>query len=242
MAFLKCTFNSASLGKSENFNAIIPEGFEENSKALYLLHGLSDCCEAWCRYTSIERYAEERGIVVIMPDAARSFYADSVHGENYYTYISKELPEYTRKLFKLSSKKEDTFIAGLSMGGYGALKIALRNSEYFGGAASLSGVLDIVARDEDKTWETDFKRIFGDTHDLSESCEDVMYLAKNLRGTKPRIYQACGTEDFLYEDNIRFRSLIENLGFDYKYDEGPGSHDWAFWDAYICRAIDFLIN
>ncbi len=245
MAFLTCNFKSAVLGTDTTISAVLPEHAEGKFKALYLLHGLSDDHSTWMRKTSIERYACERGIAVIMPDAGRSFYTDMKYGPKYYTYISRELVDISRKFFNISDRREDNFIAGLSMGGYGAYKIALRNPSQYAAAASLSGALDIeskVVREADKN--NDVFLIMGENPDFSESDENVIYLLKKLAESdvKPRLYQACGTEDFLYGDNIRFKNIAENLNFDYKFEEAPGGHSWQFWDAYIQKALDFFLG
>lgn len=173
MAFFNCYFKSDVLGQDVCFNAVIPEKVEDNIKTLYLLHGLSDNHTAWERRSSVERYAMNAGIALIMPNVDRSFYTDMKYGRNFYTYVSEELVDYTRKVFRLSKKREDTFIAGLSMGGYGAFKIALRNSDTFSAAASLSGVLDISAHaDSELNWKSDAFLAFGET-DTLEGTEEI---------------------------------------------------------------------
>ena len=245
MAFLTCNYKSAVLGQHICFNAIIPENVSDNIKTVYLLHGLTDNHTNWARFSSVERYAAENDIAVIMPNVDRSFYTDMCHGRKYYTFITDELLNYTRQLFKLSTKREDTFIAGLSMGGYGAFKIALRNPEIFEAAASFSGVLDINYRfTVEKTWDAEKFLVFGDVKNLDESEENIKYLLDNYSKSspKPRLYQACGTEDFLYEDNQRFREWIKDTGFTHVYEEGPGGHEWSFWDKHIKKAIEYFLK
>lgn len=136
--------SSASLGRSFCYNIIVPENSDGDIPAVLLLHGLSDDYTQWERMTPIERYANERGIAVIMPDGARSFYTDMKYGDAYYSSIVRDVMRSARSLFPLSVKREKNFTAGLSMGGYGALKIALKNPDVFSGAISLSGVLNIA--------------------------------------------------------------------------------------------------
>lgn len=244
MAFFNCYFKSAVLEQEACFNAIIPDSAGDNNiKTLYLLHGLSDNHTNWTRFTCIERYANEAGIAVIMPNVDRSFYTDMKYGRDYYTFISEELINYTRRIFKLSDKREDTFIAGLSMGGYGAYKIALRNPDKFCAAASLSGVLDISSHNDPNQWKKDRFLTFGEVNTLEDCEESVLYLVRNFKGeNKPRLYQACGTEDFLYQDNQTFREVVKDKGFDHFYEEGPGSHSWKFWNEYIEKAIKFFME
>lgn len=244
MAFITCNHYSECLKMDVSFNAIIPPGCERDGRVLYLLHGLSDDHTAWCRYTSIERYANNFGINVIMPYGEQSFYSDMAYGGAYFSYISNELLNYTRKLFSLSHKCEDNFIAGLSMGGYGALKIALRLPGTFAAAASGSGVLDIQHRINISQWEG-LKNVLGDNNtDLTNSPENLFYLLDNYPEdkVKPMIYQACGTEDFLYEDNLTFREKIKPRNFEHTYEEWSGAHNWDFWDVFIQKALVFMLN
>lgn len=249
MAFIQCAFKSEALGGETNFYMALPDNFE-NSKVLYLLHGLSDGHTNWMRYTSVERFVRERGITVIMPDGGRSFYTDMKYGRAYYTYITSELYDYVGKVFKLNQTRENTFVAGLSMGGYGAVKLALRNPDKYGAAASFSGVLDIVSRFDavnelSGEWKKDIHLICGG-EPVKNTDDDLFYLldkyVSDPEMKKPRIYQACGTEDFLYTDNQRFKEKISHLGFDYKYEEGPGNHNWEFWNEYLPKALDFFEN
>lgn len=245
MAFLTCDYKSAVLGQNVAFNAVLPEQTDQPARTLYLLHGLSDDHTNWMRFTSIERYANDSGIAVIMPNAARSFYTDMANGRCYYTFVAEELVAMAHRLFHLSSRREDRFIAGLSMGGYGAYRIALKNPDKFCAAGSLSGALDSnrLARSDD--WEGDRRLILGEQYDVAGTDLDLRFLVNEIIRTgapKPRLYQACGTEDFLYSANTEFRDFIQGKGFDHRYEEGPGDHTWAFWDTYIQKAIDFMLS
>jgi Predicted esterase len=246
MANITCNFHSQALEMDAHFNVIIPDQVpdSDNIRTVYLLHGLSDDATCWQRLTSVERYARERGIAVIMPGAARSFYCDMKFGPKYYTHVAKEVVEYTRRLFKLSTEREDTFVAGLSMGGYGAFKLALKDPATFGAAVSFSGAVDMEARVRANSEFEGLNLIWGDKPDLKSSNDDLFDLAQKLEesgSTKPRMYQICGTEDFLYEDNIRFKNFMQTKSFDYKYVESPGAHTWGFWDQYLPSALDFLL-
>ncbi len=209
---------------------------------LYLLHGLSDDHTIWQRRTSIERYAEEKGIAVVMPAVHRSFYTDMAAGYRYWTYISEEVPARARDMFPLSARREDNFVAGLSMGGYGAFKMALRHPERFAAAASLSGALDI-ATVRDPALEPELRLIFGDLDTIAGSDNDLFHLAAQVAqsdGPKPSLFQWCGTEDFLYGFNVKFRDFVQPLLFDYTYSEGPGDHTWSHWDAQIQNVLNWL--
>ncbi len=244
MAFLQIGFHSNALGMASSLDAIVPQSQKGPLKVLWLLHGLSDDHTIWQRRTSIERYAEGRNLAVFMPNGARSFYCDIPGGLRYATHIADELPAIAHSMFNLSDRREDTFIAGLSMGGYGAFKLALRHPDRYAAAASFSGVLDIGSffrmMESDKV--ADVLGDFGGKNPEGGPEDPRALLAKLVAdGARiPRLYQACGTEDFLYADNISFRDFARGLGADLTYEEGPGSHTWLFWDTYIQRAMDWM--
>lgn len=249
MALVHCDFFSNVLGMSMSMDVILPscarpEPFGD-SPCLYLLHGLSDDHTIWQRRTSIERYVASMNLAVVMPNAHRSFYTDMAHGLRYWTYLSEEIPAQARALFRLSSRREDNFIAGLSMGGYGAFKSALRCPERFAAAASLSGALDIGRRVEDSEKKgpgSDMALIFGD-RPVRGSEDDLFALAERVASRGDRtmpLYQWCGTEDHCYPENVRFREHARRLGLDLTYEEGPGRHEWSYWDVQIRRVLEWL--
>ena len=174
MALLSVDFFSDVLEVGASMNVVWPQttehqvgvsGGRETSggpPVLYLLHGRTDDHSAWVRNTSIERYAVAAGVAVVMPAVQRSFYTDEVHGDRYWTFLSEELPALVGSMFRVSQRREDTFVAGLSMGGYGAVKWALRDPDRFAAAATMSGALDIRAllRDPERRQEL-VDRVFG---------------------------------------------------------------------------------
>lgn len=215
---------------------------------LTLLHGHTDDHTAWLRWTSIERYAEKYNLALVLPAAGNSFYTDMVHGEKYFTFLTEELPALTRDLFPLSAERGENFVAGLSMGGYGAFKLALSCPDKYAAAASLSGALDMRAavKEHDDpgnaAWLEKMRDIFGDLDQFPGSPHDLFAVAEKAARSevRPRLYQYCGTEDFLYADNVRFRDFVRPLGFDYTYEETPGDHTWGYWDAAIQRVLAWL--
>ena len=221
---------------------------QKKFRTLYLLHGHSDDHTAWQRWTSIERYVEGLNLAVVMPAVHLSFYNDMTHGGKYWQFISEEVPAVVRNLFPLSSDRKDNHLAGLSMGGYGAFKLALTHPERYAAAASLSGALDIRAVTSPRSdrsnriWLAEMRNVFGDLSKVPGSKHDLTTLAKKVaKGqVKPRLYQCCGTEDHLYADNIRFRDAISKLPLDLTYEEGPGDHTWAYWDKMIQNVIAWL--
>ncbi len=257
MAFLQMNYHSDVLKVGVSVNVILPEkaktliGMNTNAsatyKTLYLLHGLSDDHTIWMRRTSIERYASDYGIAVVMPAVGRSWYTDTVYGEKYFTFITEELPRVCRSYFRgMSDKREDTFIAGLSMGGYGAIKAALSCPDTFGGCASLSGALDFIRENRSRSGG-DLDWIFGETlestRDLVGTKDDVFYLARKFadKGVEfPKIYMWCGTEDSLIEGNRDYHALLNEIGAEHLYEESEGNHSWKWWDIHICDALKYL--
>ncbi|WP_374019793.1 alpha/beta hydrolase family protein [Paenibacillus thiaminolyticus] len=253
MALLTCNYFSEVLGLGTAMTVILPEtrsgqyGMDnvtstEVHKTLFLLHGLSDDHTNWVRNTSIERYAAVKGIAVVMPQVHRSFYTDMAHGLRYWTFLTDELPAKARSFFPLSAKREDNYVAGLSMGGYGAMKWALSYPERFAAAASLSGSLDVAAPALRELIREDARLIYGEG-DIAGTPNDLFCLleqADRHQGPKLKLFQCCGTEDFLYEDNLRFREAVRRTGFELTYTEGPGDHTWEYWDARIQDVLEWL--
>ena len=257
MALIDCKFFSETLGMCSSLRVILPEtterrgGDEGVSRAgqpafrgyptLFLLHGLSDDESIWTRATSLERYVAPLGLAVVMPNVHRSFYSNMRHGYRYWDFVSRELLDKVRDFFPLSRAREDNFVAGLSMGGYGALKLALSLPQTFAAAASLSGVADVTAFREARAH--DYELVFGDSGPERGSEHDLFQLATSLAASaqpRPRLFQCCGTEDFLLAQNRALRDHLQPLGFDYRYEEGPGLHDWAYWDKMIAPTLSWL--
>jgi S-formylglutathione hydrolase FrmB len=254
MALINCDFFSEILQLSCSMIVVLPERPladipstpSPRYPTLYLLHGRSDDHTIWQRRTSIERYALEKGLAVVMPAVHRSYYADMAKGYRYWTFVSEEVPARARDMFPLSAVREDNFVAGLSMGGYGAFKMALRHPDRFAAAASLSGALDIAdlsVLKDNPGWAAEMGNIFGDLNAISGSNNDLFYLAQKAAESgqpKPKLFQWCGTEDSLYPANIKFRNFVSKLPFDFTYSEGPGDHTWGHWDRQIQNVLDWL--
>jgi len=253
MAHLRCDFFSETLGLSTTMTVILPQATSTQigmtgvhrdgpPPVLYLLHGLSDDDTIWLRRTSIERYAAPLGLAVVMPQVHRSFYMDEAYGNRYWTFLSEELPALVGRFFRLSSRREDTFVAGLSMGGYGAFKWALSQPERFAGAASLSGALHLGSRDGDPTWAGLAEATFG-RRPISGTPNDVLWLldqALASGGPVPALYLACGEDDPLIRDNHAFVAAAEGRVPSLTTDFGPGIHDWAYWDRTIQDVLAWL--
>jgi S-formylglutathione hydrolase FrmB len=207
-------------------------------KVLYLLHGLSDDGSAWQRYTAIETIARLYGLVVVMPSVGRSFYTNQPNGQAYFTYLTDELPRYLKQVFGLSPRREDTLIAGNSMGGYGAFKAAFLHPELYSAAASFSGVLSLAFLNThpDDPRQTEFALLFGDIEKLAGSEHDPAAWLERAAvdpSNLPRLFMACGRQDDLFPLNIHFHAACQALGIPVEYHEEEGFHDWFFWNTHI---------
>lgn len=251
MALIRIGFFSESLGMCTNCDVILPQlpSADEPARAfpvMYLLHPIKRSHSAWQRMTSIEYYAVTHGVIVVMPDAHLSSYADMLHGGKYFTYIADELPRIMRGFFPISDAREDTFICGASMGGYGALKIGLNRPEQYGAIGSLSSGFTAcsgcLSRQSEQGVDLEYL-IFGEvgldeeTADTAEKARAIAESGENI----PRIFITCGSEDNHLLDYAReardFFASFEGNPFDLEYTEHPGGHNWAYWDDHIC---DFL--
>ncbi len=252
MAHLRCDFFSDVLGLSTSMTVILPQqtsaqiglhGAARQGAApvLYLLHGLSDDDTIWLRRTSIERYVAALGLAVVMPQVHRSFYTDEARGLRYWTFLSEELPALVGTFFRLSDQRDDTFVAGLSMGGYGAFKWALRHPQRFAAAASLSGALDVTRRGRGWVPPEDphgLDRVFGATEPAGSDNDLLALLGRE--GPRPQLYLACGTGDVLYEENVAFARACAERSIPITTDFGPGEHEWGYWDARIQAVLAWL--
>ena len=227
MAFIQMNLMSEMLMRTVPVNVIlpadklympgVPRREDKPFKTLYLLHGVFGNYTDWVCGTRIQRYAEEHDLAVVMPSGDNAFYVDRpAGGNNYGRFVGEELVALTRKMFPLSHAREDTFIAGLSMGGYGS---DFLSSKGFAEAC------------------------FGDLTKLLGSDKDPKALVRSLREAGrpiPQIYMACGTEDGLLAANRDMAAYLKAQGASVTYVEGPGGHEWDFWDTYIKKAIEWL--
>ncbi len=246
-------FKSQVLGLTSKMKVLYPQGVDRNKnhkppRILYLLHGLSDVHTAWSRYTSVDRYAEDRNLMVVMPSTFRGFYTDTDYGTKYWSFISEELPAICKQLFYFSDKREDTFAFGLSMGGYGALKLGLRQPERFAAVASFSGAPmgNIMAqarlseRGDSDELLNEFRALFGST---IKPNDDIFQLVdKNAsEAVRSKFYIACGKADNLHVLNVMLKDKMLQKGFDIAWHEHPtASHTWDYWDACLQKALDWI--
>lgn len=260
MAFVQVNFFSNVLGRGASCTVILPQkatkligmdtAASDSAPVLWLLHGMSDDCTIWARRTSIERYAAPLGLAVIMPDVELSGYANMAHGGRFYDYIAKELPEIMGGFFRISDKREDNFIAGLSMGGAGCMKIGLANPDKYAAIGCLSaGGLNHPLPENTNAIDpvkNNYAYKLYDGRELTGTEEDVFGNARKIveKGLPaPRIYHAIGKDDFLLNAAHRTRDYfqsLENNPFDYTYVEDEGAHTWEYWDRHIIEFLEFI--
>lgn len=250
MAFFRGDFYSENLGMQTSAHFVIPENVEKNSdlRVMYLLHGLSDNCGHWVRNTSAERYATEYKTALVIPEVQRSFYTDMKYGPHYFSYISKELPAFVQKMFGLSAEREKNMVAGLSMGGYGALKCALTYPEQYAYCAAFSSACDMIRRTEkpyllDERMLRDITAMFGENVDCPPEC-NLHYLAEKTASApeKPKLYMTCGLQDVLLGENQVMSSLLKEKGYDICYEEWEGNHTWEFWDNSLRKTFQYFFG
>ena len=261
MALIQVNFMSQALMRTVPVNVILPvDKFDRPGAAarpcapfqtLYLLHGVFGNYTDWVSGTCIQRWAEEKKLAVVMPSGDNMFYVNQPGAHNLYgEYIGRELVDITRRMFPLSTRREDTYIAGLSMGGYGALRNGLKYCETFGRIAGLSSA-NIIDRLDSFTEDAPFflnsksyvESAFGPLDKVRGSDKDLIWLAKQAALSaceKPSVYLACGTEDSLLEMSRALRDNLTALGFLVTYEESGGRHDWDFWNRSIKKVLDWL--
>lgn len=243
MIHLRMRSFSESLGFHVSTTVLLPqEPRREPVPVLWLLHGASDDDTSWHSRTGIERYAEAHGIAVVMPFGGLGYYSNERVGFRWWDWVSDELPALVQRNFKISDAREDTFVAGLSMGGFGTLKLALNQPHRFAAAASLSGAL---VMDSPRNFSEEYlprtSRIWGESGIEPGGPDDLCALVARTPATDlPRLYLACGTEDYLVEENRQFEQVAAAAGVPLTTSFEPGDHDWAFWDDQIQRVLAWL--
>lgn len=261
MAYFRIQLYVNALRRQTSFEMLIPNDMHVEApvgeaiqpakqlKTLFLLHGYTGCAGNWMPEELAARY----GFAIVMPSVENSFYLDGIStGHQFQTFVGEELVDYVRRTFGLARSPADTYIMGMSMGGFGALHTALAYPETFGKAAALSSALIVHEIASMKPGESNpvanyayYRECFGDLEHVEESDNNPETLVKKLRaaGKKlPEIYMCCGTEDFLLENNRAFSAFLKAQGVPHIYEEGPGMHDMKFWSAYVEKIIPWMFG
>ncbi len=238
MAFCTIGWFSHSLGKQVQMNVILPDTGKGPFPVFYLLHGLTDDYTCWHRRSRIEVYVADKPLIVVMPDGYRGWYTNNVVGARYFDYMTKDLIETTERFFPAKRTRAGRCIGGLSMGGYGALRIALGRPDLFCSVNSHSGALWRGSNNK-HLQNPEFERRLGKKRVGTDN--DLLHLAKQAKkaGTLPKMLIDCGTEDYLLEENRIYHRELEEAGIDHIYREFPGAHTWDYWDEHVKEALEF---
>lgn len=257
MSLVRIDHVPETVGVNNPLYLILPENYQlkskplEEFKLLYLLHGLSDDGSAWSRYTNVEILARDYDLMVVMPSAGRSLYTDMDNGQKYFSYLTEELPNFLTSVFHMNTARENTFIAGLSMGGFGTLKAAFMRPDLYFAAGSFSGLtsLSAVFSPEEKLRDPqlmhEFELIFGGFEHVPGSADDsAVWLQRYAANPAafPRFYAACGLQDDLLPLNRYFAQAAQAVGLPLTYIEEDGKHNWYFWNKFLPRFLDWALK
>lgn len=239
MSFVTMEFYGESIQKMCSLYVLTPD-LEGPLPVLYLLHGLSDNHSVWFRRTALERYVQDLPLIVVMPDAHRSFYVNDKRpgGLNYEAHIAGDVVGIVDRTFHTVRDPAGRGVAGLSMGGYGAVMLALRHPEVFSLACSHSGAMQFAHSPSHIRPDVDE---YAELFDAGEY--DVFHLARRAKrkGRLPALYLDCGTEDPLLAINRQYHAHLEKLQIDHEYTEYGGAHDWDYWDLHIRQSLAFAM-
>ena len=242
MAFVQLHWPSATLGRQVTTWAVLPDGGTPPFATLYLLHGLSDDHTVWLRRTRLESHVAGRPLIVVMPDGGRGFYTDHHDGgPQWATHLGVELPTFVERNLPAVATRDGRFLSGLSMGGYGALRLALGYPDRFASAVSHSGAVLGPRRRNDVPPSAEYRAIVGPGSGLAGTDNDLARLAAAAKagGRLPRLRLDCGTDDFLLDDNRAFNRQLVDVAVDHQYQEFPGGHAWDYWDEHVRDGIAF---
>ncbi len=237
----------ASLTKGDPLVTTYPENLK--LPTIYLLHGGGGESSDWVRHTQIERLSNEKKFMTVSIDAMESFFTDMVHGRKYFTYLTEEVPMIVQRLFPSSPDRKDNYLAGFSMGGHGAMKVALRCPEKFCAVLAVSGAKDLVkmAKLAEKLGlpasNSNITEAFGGIDSIYNTENDLIFLAQQLKdsGVKPpEIFLGCGTEDYGYELCLEYKQILDDIGLENEFISLPGGHDFYLANGMISKAVKDL--
>lgn len=257
MALIHYNFNSNILIQKTDVMVILPDVDWSKEKTgrkyqtLYLLHGGGEDYTSYIRYTNIETWANERCLAVVMPCGVNSSYMDMAHGQRYYTYLSEELPCVMQHVFPLSTKKEDHFVMGFSMGGMGTMHWSFDHPEFFAAVAFMSGGGEFVKATEyinpgiPEPENDIFHAPFGGVDKVAGSEGDVKMLVDRMvkkypKEMWPRFFSTAGKEDFMLTSSYEFANYMKSLGIDITFHAGDGGHVWEYWNVWIPKILEWF--
>ncbi|MGC2694939.1 MAG: alpha/beta hydrolase family protein [Candidatus Angelobacter sp.] len=231
------SFHSSALSREMQYRVILPANLAAGQRlpVLYLLHGGAGGFRDWSNYSDVARYAE-RGLVLVMPEGNESYYTNSFARpqDRYEDYIVHDLITDVERRFPVSGQRNGRAIAGLSMGGFGAIVLSLKHPDLFLFSGGLSSALDVPIRPFSITrigqWRQ-HRSIFGPWGSPSRQDSDPYVLARSVDpGNAPYIFLSCGEQEGLLPANRKFAALLKERNFRYEFHAGPGRHDWGQWN------------
>lgn len=234
------------------YRVVLPTNYESEKisySVVYLLHGLTGHYDNWADRTKLADYAKNYKYIVVMPEGNNGWYSDSatVAADKYESYIIQELIPEIEKNFRTKTARENRAIAGLSMGGYGAVKFGFKYPQMFALVGSFSGALGAASLTEKEIGKTgtiaeSINGVFGASDNANRAANDVFKMAREASSEQiksfPFVYQDCGTEDFLYKNNRDFADLLQTKKIPHEFREAPGGHDWKFWNSQIKEFLE----
>ena len=249
MAHFLVNFYSRCLEADTELVVSLPEENRHPLRTLWVLHGAFGDAMGAHNLISLQREAGRRGIAVVCPSVYHGFYMDMAHGERWYTFLSTELLPWVRSRFlQLSTKREDNYVLGLSMGGYGAYKWAVNEPETFSAAGSFSSPLNmklVMERLESGKHPGghDLYDAFGSAARIAGTRDDMLWVLQRLLQSDrpcPKLFQLCGMEDFAWEENELARDAMRALGAPLTFVSAHGEHTNEFWDQHLETFLDWL--
>lgn len=239
---------SAALDMTTRLDIVLPTVRKhQDERTLYLLHGYSQNGSAWTHFSNLFDYVDQYNLAVIIPEIYHSYYHNMAYGQDYFNYLTSELPQICESIWRVNVDREHSFVAGLSMGGYGAIKCALACPEKYAASAGWSGPLDIRWTLDQTLPELRRMReayaLYGKDKIIPKDC-DLYYLAeRNVHhGQLPRLYTCCGTEDFTFKMNQDFSDFMDALPYEFKFEKWSGGHTWDFWRMALPKTLEFFFN
>jgi putative tributyrin esterase len=248
--YLDDTVASAALARTMKYRVLLPDGYDtsgERYRALYLLHGLTGGYLDWSTRTNLARLAHGLPLVIIMPDGENAWYTNAADkGPKFEDYIADDLVKDVESKYRVIRSRYGRAIAGLSMGGYGALKIALKRPGTFaaaGGFSSALGVTDPAFDDRMTSFKDQLYKIYGPAGSETRTANDILLIADKAKPeSAPSLYMDCGTSDGLLDENRALTAVLQKRGLAYEYHEVPGAHTWQYWNRRVEAFLPWLME
>lgn len=250
MAWISCEWVSQTLKMPVESEILVPQVDDrkmiqtDEYKVMVLLHGANGDRSEWLLKSSVADMVYHQPIIVFMPSAKNSFYVNMANGYNYMDFITKEIPEYIKKHFRVSSNPKDWIVAGESMGGYGAMRCGLEAGDVYGNIASFSGTVEIT--DEAIRYPMfQMDLAFGEDWEQTKNSDNNLFnlykkvVEKVAKEARPKIFLSCGTKDYLHKANVEYYNAIRDH-FDVTFVEGNGMHDFTYWNQCMKQMLSWF--